>query len=67
MAKTASWKIKVSTLLNLRFRSAVTKELEKIGWRESKNKPDVILDYDVLVERSSQEQNDPVYSQPYSR
>src|SRR4030095_10324292 len=34
---------------------------------ESKNNPDVILDYDVLVERSSQQQNEPVYSQPYSR
>jgi hypothetical protein len=56
-----------SDLTESKIRNAVTKEFEKIGWRESKNKPDVILDYDVLVERSSQQQSEPVYSQPYSR
>jgi len=56
-----------SDLAESKIRAAVTKEFEKIGWRESKNKPDVILDYDVLVERSSKAERDPVYSQPYSR
>lgn len=56
-----------SDLVESKIRAAVTKEFEKIGWRESKNKPDVILDYDVLVERSSKAQRDPVYSQSYSR
>jgi hypothetical protein len=56
-----------SDLVESKIRAAVTKEFEKIGWRESSNKPDVILDYDVLVERSSKSQKDPVYSQPYSR
>jgi len=56
-----------SDLIESKIRGAVTKEFEKIGWRESKNKPDVILDYDVLVERSNQQQSEPVYSQPYSR
>jgi len=56
-----------SDLTESKIRNAVSKEFEKIGWRESKNKPDVILDYDVLVERSSQQQSEPVYSQPYSR
>ena len=56
-----------SDLIESKIRNAVSKEFEKIGWRESKNKPDVILDYDVLVERSSQQQSEPVYSQPYSR
>ena len=56
-----------SDLIESKIRDAVSKEFEKIGWRESKNKPDVILDYDVLVERSSRPQNEPVYSQPYSR
>jgi hypothetical protein len=56
-----------SDLIESKIRAAVTTEFEKIGWRESKNKPDVILDYDVLVERSSKAQNEPVYSQPYSR
>ena len=56
-----------SDLIESKVRNAVTQEFEKIGWRESKNKPDVILDYDVLVERSNKEQREPVYSQPYSR
>jgi hypothetical protein len=56
-----------SDLVESKIRNAVTKEFEKIGWRESKGRPDVLLDYDVLVERSSKPQNEPVYSQPYSR
>jgi hypothetical protein len=46
---------------------AVNKELEKTGWRESKNNPDVLLSYDVLVERSTAQRSDPVYSSPFSR
>ena len=56
-----------SDLVETKIRNAVSKEFEKIGWRESKNRPDVILDYDVLVERSSKKESDPVYSQPYRR
>lgn len=56
-----------SDLIETKIRNAVSKEFEKIGWKESKSRPDVILDYDVLVERSNKQQNEPVYSQPYSR
>lgn len=56
-----------SDLAETKIRDAVSKEFEKIGWKEAKNKPDVILDYDVLVERASKEKKEPVYSQPYSR
>lgn len=56
-----------SDLVESKIRAAVTKEFEKIGWKESKSRPDVILDYDVLVERSSRNERDPVYSQPYTR
>ena len=34
---------------------------------EVKNRPDVLLSYDVLVERSVKEENNPVYSNPYTR
>lgn len=50
-----------------RIREAVNLELEKAGWRESKNRPDVLLSYDVLVEKGVKENNSPVYSDPYSR
>src|SRR5258705_7168711 len=51
-----------------KIRKAVNLELEKnAGWRETKNHPDVLLSYDVLVERGIKESNNPVYSRPYSR
>ena len=51
-----------------KMRDAVNKELEKTaGWREVKNRPDVLLSYDVLVERSVREDNNPVYSNPTTR
>lgn len=55
-------------LTEQKIRTAVNSELEKnSGWREVKNKPDVLLSYDVLVERSTKESTNPVYSNPYSR
>jgi hypothetical protein len=55
-------------LFEEKVRQAVNKELVKTaGWREVKNNPDVLLSYDVLVERSVKETSDPVYSNPYSR
>ena len=51
-----------------RIKQAVNAELEKTpGWRESKNRPDVMLSYDVLVERGTKETSSPVYSRPFSR
>lgn len=51
-----------------RIKQAIKTELEKTsGWRESKNRPDVILSYDVLVERGVKESSNPVYSRPFSR
>lgn len=47
--------------------NAVNAELQRWGWREVSNDPDVLLSYDVIVERNVDVQSDPVYSQPYSR
>src|SRR5260221_2816658 len=59
---------KTNDLTEEKIRKAVNLELEKnAGWRESKNHPDVLLSYDVLVERGVKENNNPVYSRPYSR
>lgn len=57
---------KGNDLTEKRIREAVNKELVKQGWRESK-RPDVLLSYDVLVERSTKNINSPVYSRPFSR
>ena len=60
-------KKRASDLQEQSIRDAVNKELQKQGWREVKNNPDVLLSYDVLVERTNKQTSDPVYSQPYTR
>ena len=62
-----SGKTKVSDLTERKIREAVSAELAKTGWKETKNKPDVLISYDVMVERGIVEQNSPVYSQPTTR
>ena len=57
----------VSDLTERRIKEAVNKELAKAGWRQSKTKPDVLMTYDVLVEKTIKQDNRPVYSQPYTR
>ena len=58
---------KIVTLTEQKVRKAVNSELAKQGWREATNRPDVLLSYDVLVEKSIKEDNNPVYSRPYTR
>lgn len=58
---------KGSDLTEQNIRKAVNAELAKEGWREVKNKPDVVLSYDVLVEKTVKESSNAVYSNPYSR
>src|SRR5215216_1377724 len=55
------------SLTEQKVRKSVNAELAKQGWREVKSRPDVLLSYDVLVERAVKEDNNPVYSQPYTR
>jgi hypothetical protein len=45
----------------------VNTKLQKEGWREVKNRPDVLISYDLLVEKTSREISNPVYSAPFRR
>jgi len=69
--KTFSWIDKdgkgVNDLTEQKIRQAVSNELEKAGWRESKRNPDILLSYDVLVERSIKEESNPRYTRPFVR
>lgn len=72
--KTFAWisensgkKGKANDLEEKNVHEAVSKELQKSSWREVTSNPDVLISYDVLVERSSRRQTDPVYSQSFSR
>jgi Domain of unknown function (DUF4136) len=46
---------------------AVSKELQKTGWKEVTYNPDVIVSYDVLIEKGTRRQSDPIYSPSTSR
>lgn len=54
-------------LMERRFKEAVTKALDKQGFRQDNRRPDVVISYDVLVERNVRRESDPVYSQPFTR
>ncbi len=54
-------------LMERKFKEAVSKEMSKQGWRIDNKRPDVLVSYDVLVERTTRRATDPVYSQPFTR
>ncbi|MDP9230600.1 MAG: DUF4136 domain-containing protein, partial [Bacteroidota bacterium] len=58
---------KASDITEQNIRTAVNQELQKTGWREVKDNPDILLSYDVLVERNVKQERNPVYTRPYSR
>ncbi|MEZ5034865.1 MAG: DUF4136 domain-containing protein [Chitinophagaceae bacterium] len=67
-ATNPSHKDKPISLEEQQIRNAVNKELTSdMGWKEVKHRPDVLLSYDVLVEKSFDESTNPVYSRPFTR
>lgn len=48
------------------IKNSISAELEKKGWHEADQRPDVLLDYNVIVEKGVKKEIDPVYSYPYS-
>ena len=63
----ADTSVKVVSFTEQNVRKAVNAELVKQGWKEVKARPDVLLSYDVLVERAVRENNNPLYSRPFTR
>jgi hypothetical protein len=58
----------VGDIMENRIREAISDELQKTkGWKKTTRRPDVLLNYDVLVERNTRTQSDPVYSRSFSR
>ncbi|RYG53120.1 MAG: DUF4136 domain-containing protein [Chitinophagaceae bacterium] len=47
--------------------TAVNAQLESKGLRRDEANPELLLKYDILVEKTIRERNDPVYSQGYYR
>ena len=52
---------------DISVRNAANRALASYGWKEVEQDPDVLISYDVLVERSTVTNSDPVYSQGYYR
>jgi hypothetical protein len=48
-------------------RRVAMENLANKGWTETSTNPDVLLSYDVLVEKTKETQSNPVYTQPFSR
>ncbi|MBC7829789.1 MAG: DUF4136 domain-containing protein [Chitinophagaceae bacterium] len=40
----------------------VTSELEKNGWQKAKSNPDVLIDYDIMIENETRRTSESVYS-----
>ena len=57
----------VTAFAQQNIRSAVDAQLAKQGWQQTTNNPDVLVSYDILVERNRVRQSQPVYSQPFTR
>jgi hypothetical protein len=49
------------------IKNDISSELEKKGWMETDQNPDVLLDYNVMVEKKVRQQTEPVYSYPYTQ
>ncbi len=49
------------------LQAAVNSQLQKIGYREVKTNPDVLVNSELMVEKTEREQRDPVYSRPFTR
>ncbi|MEO5995297.1 MAG: DUF4136 domain-containing protein [Chitinophagaceae bacterium] len=56
-----------NNLIDSHVKAAVAKELQKNGWVETRSAPQVLLDYDIMVEDNVKKDNNPLYSRPYSR
>ena len=60
-------KQKVNDLVDRKIRESINRNLQQNGWREVKNNPDVVLVYDVDVQKENRKVSDPVYSMPTTR
>ena len=54
-------------IAGLNLKNAVNGELQKNGYKEVKYNPDLLLSYDLLVEKNVREQSEAVYSRPTTR
>jgi hypothetical protein len=49
------------------LKDLISKELEKNGFQKAKSHPDVLVDYDIMIENQVRERSQSVYSRPFVR
>ena len=49
------------------LKALVNTQLEKNGFRQVRSNPDILVDYDIMVESDVKNQSESVYSRPYVR
>ena len=54
-------------LTETNIRNAVDEQLQKKGWKKVNAQPDILVNYDLLVEKNEKQQQDPVYAPSYTR
>jgi len=54
-------------ILDKNIRNAVDEQLQKKGYVQSSNNPDLLISSDLLIEKNQKEKRDAVYSDPYTR
>ena len=60
-------KTEKNELAEANIRNSVNLQLQKIGWKEVNKNPDIMVNYELLVERTAKEQKDAVYSPSFTR
>lgn len=45
----------------------ISQQLEENGFVKARSNPDVLIDYDIMIEKAVREQSDPVYSRSFVR
>ena len=59
--------IKPTSLQEQNLHTAVSEGLAKAAWKENTSRPDVLIKHDVLVEKTTKERRNPVYTRSFSR
>ncbi|HMH31772.1 MAG TPA: DUF4136 domain-containing protein [Puia sp.] len=54
-----------NSIVDNNIKNDISKQLEDKGWKETTQNPDVLLDYNVMVEKKASQVSEPVYGFPY--
>lgn len=65
--KNISAKANINDLVDRKIRSSIDRNLQENGWREVQSNPDVVLVYDVDVQKENRTIADPQYTMPTTR